>query len=421
MTTISKEEARSLCNCSRRDFIRQGLAGIGLGVGLPFFLQRTATALAAETLLGKEKNPNRILLVVELNGGCDGLDTVVPYGRDEYYKMRPSIGIRKEQVRKLDDELGFHPGFIGAERLFKDGKMAVIHGCSYPNPNFSHFKSMEFWHTGVPNGAESLGWLGRTMDTLEPEPVDNLIVNISPSMKLAVQSNVHAPIVFNAPNRFVRDGLSADEEQALAEVVDVPGTKNETLQFLRGISRTAAVSSKQVRTACSEYRTQTNFGLYMNLRTDLRNVSALIAGGFPTRVYYTALAGWDTHSNQLAGRGQLMSNLDDGLSGFMDEMQRIGRADDVAILVFTEFGRRAEENSSGGTDHGTAAPMFLIGKNIKGGFYSEHPSLTDLDAGNLKMTTDFRRVYATVIKEWLGYEAPEKVLKAQYETFPVVA
>ncbi|HEY3391086.1 MAG TPA: DUF1501 domain-containing protein [Lacipirellulaceae bacterium] len=406
---------------ARREFVQRSLAGVGVGMALPLFLQKTATALAAGAAPVADKYANRILLVIELDGGCDGLDTVVPHGHDEYYKLRPTIGIANNQVRKLNDEFGFHPSFVGTERLFKDGKMAIVHGCGYANPNFSHFKSMEFWHTGAPNAGESLGWVGRTLDAMEPEPKENIVVNLNRSMKLAVQSSVHAPIVFNQPDRFTREGIDADEEKVIADVVGAAKSDNPTLGFLRGISKAAAASSKLVQHACAEYKTQTNFGGYMNLTTDLRNVSALIADGFKTKIFYTSLPGWDTHSNQPTARRQLMGNLDDGIAGFMEEMHKLGRADDVAIMVFTEFGRRVPENASGGTDHGTAAPMFLIGNKVKGGFYGQHPTLADLDNGNLKMTTDFRRVYATVIKEWLGYSDTQRVLKGDFQTLGAFA
>ncbi len=410
----------SECGCSRRDFLRRGLYGLGVGAGLPLFLQNTSNALAAQELAGKDaRHPNRILVVVELSGGNDGLNTVVPYTHDAYYKARPQIGIPKNQVRKLTDEFGLHPQLMGCERIFKEGRMAIVQGCGYPNPNLSHFTSMEYWHTAVPNGADSRGWAGRFADAKWPKPVENLIVNVGPAQKRAVQSGVHAPIVFNDPEKFTCLG-SQEQKAVFPELMKKRPTKNSSLSFLQGISETAANSSELVKTACAEYRSQTNYGAG-NLRNDLRRVAALIAGGFQTQIYYVSTSGWDTHAGQLAAQALHLGYLDDALTAFMIDVKRMGRADDVAVMMFSEFGRRVGENASLGTDHGTAGPMYVFGAKVKGGFYGQPPSLTDLDDGNLKMTTDFRSVYATMIKEWMGYDDTKAVLKGNYPTVGVFA
>ena len=206
------------CSCSRRDFLARGLYGIGLGAGLPLILNRTSAALAAQALQGTsvEKHPNRILVVIELSGGNDGLNTVVPFGDAAYYQARPKLGIPEREVIKVADGFGFHPSMVGFERLYKDGPLAVVHGCGYDHPSLSHFSSMGFWHTGVPNGGEPLGWLGRLADeTLRPASQRNLIVNLGTSQSLAVRSRKHSPLVFDDPARFRRDGTDA-EKQALA-------------------------------------------------------------------------------------------------------------------------------------------------------------------------------------------------------------
>ena len=181
---------QSRCHCSRRDFIARGMYGLGLGAGLPFILNRTSAALAAQALEGTsiEKHPNRILVVIELSGGNDGLNTVVPFGDAAYYKARPKLGIPEREVIKFADGFGFHPSMVGFERLYKDGRLAVVHGCGYDHPSLSHFSSMGFWHTGVPNGGESLGWLGRLADETLDAKQRNLIVNLGTSQSLAVRS-----------------------------------------------------------------------------------------------------------------------------------------------------------------------------------------------------------------------------------------
>jgi uncharacterized protein (DUF1501 family) len=410
-----------ICSCSRRDFLARGLYGIGLGAGLPVFLGRTSAALTAQALQGTsmEKHPERILVVLELSGGNDGLNTVVPHSDPAYYRARPRIGIPARDVLKISDDFGLHPSMVGFERLFKDGRMAVVHGCGYDHPSLSHFSSMSYWHTGVPNAGESLGWLGRLADDRLNPATRNQIVNIGTSQSLAVRSGKHSPLVFDDPARFRRDGTD-DEKRALGELAGAEATSitaNATLDFLAATARNAADSSDFVRQASAAYRTPVDYGIGNAFGGGLQRVAALIAAGMKSRLYYVTYQGnsFDTHVQQGDVHSRLLMYTADAVRAFMEDLARIGRADEVAVLMFTEFGRRVEENGSLGTDHGTATPMFLFGKHVKGGFYGRPPSLTDLDDGNLKMTTDFRRVYATAIKEWLGYDDTETVLKGRFD------
>jgi uncharacterized protein (DUF1501 family) len=412
------------CSCSRRDFLVRGMYGIGVGGMLPLILSRTSAALSAEALQGTsvEKHPNRILVVIELSGGNDGLNTVVPFGDAAYYRARPKLGIAEREVIKVADGFGFHPSMVGFERLYKDGRLAVVHGCGYDHPSLSHFSSMGFWHTGVPNGGEPLGWLGRLADATYPAVSKNVIVNLGNSQSLAVRSRQHSPLVFDDPGRFRRDGTD-EEKHALAMLSAPRTTSNATLEFLASTAKNATESSDFVRRASAAYRTPVDYGQGGGLGGNLQRVAALIAAEMPTRLYYVTYQGnsFDTHVQQADLHTRLLMYTADAVRGFVEDVARIGRGDDVAVMIFTEFGRRVEENGSLGTDHGTATPMFLVGKGVKGGFYSQHPSLTDLDDGNMKMTTDFRRVYATAIKEWLGYEQTQAVLKGTFAPMGVFA
>ena len=398
--------------------------GLGLGAGLPFLLNRTSVALAAQALQGTsvEKHSNRILVVIELSGGNDGLNTVVPFGDAAYYRARPKLGIPEREVIRIADGFGFHPSMVGFERLYKDGSLAVVHGCGYDHPSLSHFSSMGYWHTGVPNGGESLGWLGRVADQSLDSKQRNQIVNLGTSQSLAVRSRDHSPLVFDDPARFRREGTDA-EKQTLAELSQSRSTSNSTLEFLASTAHNAAESSDFVRRAASAYRTPVDYGQGGGLGGNLQRVAALIAAEMPTRLYYVTYQGnnFDTHVQQADLHSRLLMYTADAMRGFIDDVKRLGRGDDVAVMIFTEFGRRVEENGSLGTDHGTATPMFIVGKGVKGGLYGRHPSLTDLDDGNLKMTTDFRRVYATMIDEWLGCHETPAILKGQFETFKVFA
>ena len=412
------------CNCSRREFLRKGLYGVGVGAGLPMIMNRTSAALAAQALRGTsiESFPERILVVVELSGGNDGLNTVVPFGDDAYYEARPNLGIPQQNVIAVEDGLGFHPALIGFERLYKDGDMAVVHGCGYDNPSLSHFSSMGFWHTGVPNGGDPFGWLGRLADGVyDHDAQGNMIINIGTRQAMAVQSRHHPPLVFSDPDSLRRDG-TGDEQDAIAELSRAKGSDNPALQFLSATAENAVESGEVVRRAAAAYQTPIDYGIG-GLSGPLRRTASLIAAELPTRLYYVSYQGnsFDTHVHQADPHARLLAYTADAVHGFIADLKRIGRADDVAVMMFTEFGRRVEENASLGTDHGTATPMFVFGSGVKGGMYGQHPSLTDLDDGNLKMTTDFRRVYATMVKEWLGYDDTASILKGSFDPIGIFA
>lgn len=409
---------------SRRSFLAKGLYGIGIGAALPAFLNRTSAALAAQALQGSsiETHPERILVVLELSGGNDGLNTVVPYGDPAYYRARPRLGVPERDVIKVADGFGFHPSMVGFERLYKDGLMAVVHGCGYDRPSLSHFSSMDFWHTGVPNGGETLGWLGRLADRQYDPGTRNVLVNIGSSQALAVRAARHSPLVFDDPDRFRREGTDG-QRRALEALTEGRATANPALKFLASTARNAAESSEFVRQASAGYRTTVDYGIGGAFGGGLQRVVALIAARMPARLYYVTYPGnqFDTHVQQADPHMRLLMYTADAVRAFVEDLKRIGRDKDVAIMMFTEFGRRVEENGSLGTDHGTATPMFVIGGGVKGGFYGRPPSLTDLDDGNLKMTTDFRSVYATVIKEWLGYDDTQAVLKGRFDTLGMFA
>jgi uncharacterized protein (DUF1501 family) len=418
------KQMRFGCACSRREFLVRGLYGIGVGVALPAVLRRTSAVLAAQALQGTslEAHPERILVVIELAGGNDGLNTVVPYADPAYYRARPTLAIEEQEVIKIVDGFGLHPSMVGFERLYKDGLLAVVHGCGYDRPSLSHFSSMGYWHTGVPNGGETLGWIGRLADRRYDSSRRNVIVNLGASQSLAVRADRHSPLVFSDPARFSRDG-SEDETRVLAELSRSRPATNAMLEFLTSTAENATESSEIVRQATASYRTPVDYGQGGALAASLQRVAALIAADLPTRLYYVTYPGnqFDTHVQQADLHSRLLMYTADAVRGFIEDVERIGRADRVAVMMFTEFGRRVEENGSLGTDHGTATPMFVAGKGLRGGFYGRPPSLTDLDDGNLKKTTDFRRVYASLIDEWLGCDQTDAILRGRFEPLGMFA
>jgi uncharacterized protein (DUF1501 family) len=389
----------------RRQFL-QGLAGLGLGAALPF----DNPSFAADN--------KRILVVVELTGANDGFNTLVPYADDAYYRLRPKIGIRPNKLRKIDDRYGFNPGMAGFERLFKEGQMAVVHGCGYDNPSYSHFTSAAYWHTGVPNGGEPYGWLGRLADAIDPQLTPNFLVNIDERQSLAVRAAKHVPVVFDDPDRFGRKGLYQSRPLIDTDMGNGAASGNASQQFLEDVAQSARQASAQVRAAWRNYKTPVDYGI---LPMDLPKVAAMINAQLPTRIYQTAYRhnAFDTHVHQAEQHQRLLTYVSDGVSGFMQDMKRIGRDKDVTVMVYSEFGRRAAENTSLGTDHGTANQVYLVGQALKGGHYGQAPSLTNLNAdGNVQHTTDFRRVYATLMSSWMGADS-QALLNGKFEALPV--
>ena len=404
---------------TRRELLRGALGGLGLqvtsGLGLPLLFSQAALANTANA-----RDPNRILVIFELSGGNDGLNTVVPYGDDAYYRLRPHIGIKPNKVRKLDQRFGLSPGMVGFERLYKEGRLAIVHGCGYDNPSFSHFTSMAYWHTAAPNSGEEYGWVGRLADAIDPDLTPNYVVNVDTTQSLAVQSRLHTPVVFDDPDRFARNTLY-DEKGMLEKVAEVDPGMSASRRYLLDVARSAQDASALVRKAWANYRSPIDYGL---VPLNLPKVAALIEAGMPARLYYVAYRNnaFDTHVQQADLHQRLLTYTSDAVYGFMRDMERIGRADDVTMLIFSEFGRRVPENTSLGTDHGAANTMFLVGKPVKGGHYGDIPSLDKLDAGdNLVYTTDFRRVYATVMQGWFGFSNTRAVLRGEFEAFPAYA
>ncbi len=392
-------------NSTRRDLLK-ALGALGVSAGLPL-----SPALAAAN------NDKRILVVVELSGANDGLNTLVPYADDAYYRLRPRIGLPADKLRKIDDRYGFNPSMLGFEKLYKEGKMAIVHGCGYAQQSLSHFQSMAYWHTGVPNAGERFGWLGRVADAIDPQLTPNFLVNIDERQSLAVQSERHVPVVFDEPERFARKGLR--QSRPLLDHPAAGDRENAARTYLDEVAKSAREASQLVRAAWDAYKTPVDYGI---LSLDLPKVAAMINAGMTSRLFYVSYRrnAFDTHVHQNEQHGRLLSYTSDAIAGFMKDMERIGRADDVTVLVFSEFGRRAAENTSLGTDHGTANHMYVIGKPVQGGHYGAVPLLTDLDEdGNLRFTTDFRRVYATVIEGWLGHRDSKAVLGGHFETFPI--
>jgi uncharacterized protein (DUF1501 family) len=365
--------------------------------------------------------------VVQLSGGNDGLNAVVPYGNGLYYQLRPQIGIAADQVLHLDDQVGLHPSLKSLKTLYDQHQLAVIQGVGYPNASRSHFRSMEIWHTARPDSSSpGQGWLGAFMSEIYKvgdSPFE--CVNFGSSVPQALLTP-HAPVAalqdtttfqFLVDKRLptMKDPLL----KAFGQVYAKPAQKTPALDV---VSSTWDTTRKGVDILAGTSEKYQPGAQYPNnpLAKTMQQVAQMLAADVGTRVFYLQLGGFDTHANEKPAQAQLLSQLADSLTAFQSDLEAHGRADTVMTMLFSEFGRRVKENGSQGTDHGAAGPMFVLGKNVKGGLYGAAPDLAHLDEGDLAYTTDFRSVYATIIENWLG--APSRdVLGGTYDHLNFVA
>ncbi|MBI2477284.1 MAG: DUF1501 domain-containing protein [Planctomycetia bacterium] len=405
---------------ARRQFLRCGLAGVSVAGAWPLFLGKTAAAVRAQS----DKHDDRVLVVVQLTGGNDGLSTVVPYSDPAYTSARQSTRIDEKSVLRINERVGLHPNLKELKDVFDEGQMAIVQGASYPNPTRSHFEAMDIWHAGDVNGARrGSGWLGRALDQTVKNADPTACINVGNKVPLALLGEKTKPVSFEDPDRYRWRGRAPQQEafQALNREMPREGANSQVgeLDFLLRVAKGADDSSSVIRDAVSGYKPSAAYPDGGNrLATGLRTVAAMIAGGLPTRVYYASLGSFDTHANQRQSHDNLMTSFSGGISAFLKDLKAQNLLDRVVVLGLTEFGRRVKENGSRGTDHGVAGPMFLFGNQIQGGLHGEHPSLTDLVKGDLIMSVDFRQVYATVLDNWLGADS-NAVLGQRFDVLPL--
>jgi uncharacterized protein (DUF1501 family) len=400
---------------TRREFLQKGATVAAVTMTVPSFLTRTAYALndPLDVKPAARAADEPILVVLQLAGGNDGLNTIVPYANDEYYRARRQLAIPKEQLLKINDAVGMNPELAPLKALYDEGHVAIVQGVGYPNPDRSHFKSMEIWETASGSErVEKYGWIGRYFDNAckgEPEPTVG--VSIGGQAPLTFRNSRSLGVAVANPQGYQWSpgpGMmaNAEEKKKLFAELNTPQKQApKGLDFLQRTALNAQVSSAKIREAINSYRSTAEYPPNGALGQGLRMIAAMIASNLGSRVYYASLGGFDTHSAQRPAHTNLLIQLAGAMRAFYQDLRTQGNADRVLVMTFSEFGRRVGENASGGTDHGTAAPMFLFGDMVKPGLYGEHPSLTDLDRGDLKFTVDFRSVYATVLEKWLKADA----------------
>ncbi|QFU92081.1 DUF1501 domain-containing protein [Amycolatopsis sp. YIM 10] len=355
-----------------------------------------------------------VLVVVTLYGGNDGLNTVVPAADRAYQDARPDLAYQPEEVLDLGEGLGLNPGMKGLKGLWDNRKLAIVRGVGYPRPDHSHFRSMAIWQTASPDTSVPSGWLGRWLDASGADPLRAVSVEPVLPPLLAGESAAAASMPVGGlalPKGALGEAFAAlgtpvpGEDPWRAKATRSIGDLHNAVRILGGAAHEESGKDDE-----DEKRDKgASAGGSSGLAAQLDLVAGLVEAGVPTRAYSVSLGGFDTHSDERGTQERLLAELDTALTPFVQRLQGSDRGKQVTVLVYSEFGRRVRANASDGTDHGTAGPMFLLGENVQGGFHGEQPSLTDLDNDDLKATTDFRDVYATVLGDVLGTD-PGRVL-----------
>jgi uncharacterized protein (DUF1501 family) len=398
---------------TRRGFLKGAAIVAASSSFAPSFLTRTAyTALAAG---------NNQLVVIQLSGGNDGVNTVIPYGTPQYAQSRPTLAVPQDQVLPLDGSVGLHPNLKQIKALFDQKNVAIVQGVGYPNPNRSHFQSMQIWQTASPDGGFGTGWLGRYDESnLQGQNLGALNFGEQLPRTFWTDHTV-VPSIGSLNNyQFMTDPKAPDDKQAQIDAINKifnnPAGR-DTADFFRQSAIDAFQTAQELTSAVAGTKSaaqypQSAFGRQLQL------VGQIIGSKLGTRIYYVSLGGFDTHSGEKNTHDRLMQTLDDGLGAFVKDLQSQGAFANTAIMTFSEFGRRVKENGSSGTDHGTAEPVFMLGGGLQGGLYGAYPSMSDLDVGDLKFTTDFRSVYGSVVGDWLGGD-PAPIVGGAFPKLPI--
>jgi uncharacterized protein (DUF1501 family) len=391
---------------TRRDFLKTSIATgtmVSWGLTVPTFLSRTAAATLDATKPGAKET---ILVVIELTGGNDGLNTVIPFKDEQYAKLRPTLRIPTAQIKKISDEIGLHPSLAGLADLLQEQALCVVQGVGYPNPNQSHFRSMDIWQAASTADTLTEGWIGKALRSKPAAAAFHLAANNESSPLSLTGAPARVPSITSLEDFQLRvvAANSVDKKEQHSLIEGAAQLKSEQPNLLDFVKRTAVNtydSSRRLQEIGKNY--QPKFP-YPNtpLANKLKLAAQLIDADLGARIFYVAIGGFDTHANQLPAHANLLQQLSAATTAFYKDLAARGHKERILMMTFSEFGRRPYENGSKGTDHGAAAPMLLVGGKVKPGLVGEHPSLTDHTMGNLKHHIDFRQVYAAILEKWLG-------------------
>lgn len=407
----------------RRDFLQHsGLATAGTFL-IPSFLKAFEVQAMTNRQQGQLPQSGKILIIVQLSGGNDGLNTVIPYRNDIYYRERPGIAIPRDKVLTLNDEVGLNPALEPLRALYDDGLLTVINNVGYPNPDRSHFRSMDIWQTAS-NSDQYLntGWLGRYLDAACSGKAQTGARAVEPHRAIEVDDTLSLAMKGDKLNALAVLDPKKLYNQTRGPLIDaVVRAPDEAHQQAAYLYKTLAETTSSAAYIFDKTKTVGPSATYPNheLGNRLRTVSQLIRAGVDTSVYYISLSGFDTHINQPGQQERLLRQYGEAVGTFMRDMKEAGRMQDVLLMTFSEFGRRVKQNASNGTDHGTANNVFLIGGTGNRRVFNPAPTLTDLDEGDLRYSVDFRSIYATLLRNWLNVD-DTAILGRQFDRLDVV-
>lgn len=388
----------------RRDFIKQSSLASGMFM-VPSFVKAFDTALSA-------KYGHKKLVIIQLSGGNDGLNTIIPYRNDLYYKNRPSIGIKQSEILKITDDLGFHKSLQPLQKLYDQGYLSIINNVGYPNPDRSHFRSTDIWQTAsASNQYWQTGWIGRFLDV--NGKVSHDAIEVDESLSLILKGAKHNGIATTDARRLYRMAQEPYFKNVVAHHNDAHLSEHN-LGYLYKTMIDAKFSANYIYEKSKVFSSKVSYP-NTNFSKQLRTIAEFINSGLETKVYYTSLGGFDTHANQNNRQSRLLAQYAEGISAFVKDLKSQDSLKDTLVLTFSEFGRRVKQNAANGTDHGAANNVFVIGEHLKtSGFYNQLADLEDLDTnGDLKFEIDFRTIYATILKQWMHVN-DEVVLNAKF-------
>ena len=395
---------------NRRSFLQSSLAAGGLaawGLGAPGFVRCTAAAAPAA---GKPGARDTVLVVLELTGGNDGLNTVVPYKDPEYAKLRPTLKLSAGEVKKVNDELGLHPRLDGLAGLLEDSALCIVQGVGYPNPDQSHFRSMDIWQAASTAQTLTEGWVGKALKAMPGTASFHLKGNNDRAPLALEGAPARVPSISSLAEFQLQmaaaSGADGARQREIIEGAVKPSGGPGLLDFVQRTASNTYASSRRLQEIGKNYQPKSPYP-DTPLAGRLKLAAQLIDAGLGARVFYVTHDNFDTHASQAPAHANLLGQLSGAVTAFFKDLSARGHRDRVLLMTFSEFGRRAKENGSRGTDHGSAAPMFLVGGKVKPGAVGKHPGLTELEFGNLKHHTDFRQVYAAVLDGWLGVSSKD--------------
>jgi uncharacterized protein (DUF1501 family) len=404
---------------SRRNFLKASAVLVPALATMPMVFRRTVAASNLESPRTQSSTSGRTLLVVQMAGGNDGLNTIVPYSDGRYYDLRGPVSIPESDVLHLNDEVGFHPSLAEFKKFWDDGMLAIIEGVGYPNQSYSHFESMHIWQTAIGNSTPGKGWLGKYFETLDKSQAKvfhGMAVGkvlppecSTPHLPIPVVENVSRYQLQNDPSRTI----------AMLDLYNSSSVRSPYSVLLDETVQTAVSTSQALKEASQGYQSSVEYPT-TPFGEGLRLLAKAIVGNLGIKVGHITIGGFDTHATQLGEQAVLLQTFSQGIHAFYQDLKEHGKDHEVTIMTWSEFGRRAKSNASVGTDHGSAAPLFIFGTPVTGGLYGQRPDLGNLDDDNLIFTTDFRRVYATVLEQWLGVPVEAVLGSNDFLPLPII-